>query len=221
MDRFILGIKKEQSQRFDEKGNRVPVTFIQTSPNYLVAVKTSAKDGYDAVTLGFESHKSIQKPVKGLLKKAGIEIGLRHIAEFRFDSNSVKVEEAEGKQVVVFGESKISVGQEVKPAQLFAINDLVMATATSKGKGFQGVVKRHHFKGGSKTHGQSDRQRAPGSIGMTTTPGRVFKGKRMAGRMGNDTVSIKNCSVFEIKDNGIVIKGLVPGPIGGLVRLRK
>ncbi len=221
MDRFIIGIKKEQSQRFDEKGNRIPVTFVQTSPNYLVNIKTAAKDGYDAVVLGFEENKNIPNPVKGLLKKAGITVSLHHIAEFRFDANTLKVEEVEGKKAMMLGEAKVVVGQEIKPAQLFAVNDVVKATATSKGKGFQGVVKRHHFKGGSKTHGQSDRQRAPGSIGMTTTPGRVFRGKRMAGRMGNDTITLPNCSVVEIKDNGIVIKGLVAGPIGGLVRIRK
>lgn len=221
MDRFIIGIKKEQSQRFNEKGNRIPVTFIETSPNYLVNIKTTSKDGYDAIVLGFEENKNIPNPVKGLLKKAGVPINLRHIAEFRFDSNTLKVEEVDGKQAMVLGETKLLVGQEVKPSQIFAVNDVVKATAVSKGKGFQGVVKRHHFKGGSKTHGQSDRQRAPGAIGMTTTPGRVFRGKRMAGRMGNDTITLPNCSVIEIKDNGIVIKGLVPGPVGGLVRLRK
>ena len=96
-----------------------------------------------------------------------------------------------------------------------------MVTATSKGKGFQGVVKRHAFKGGSKTHGQSDRQRAPGSIGMSTTPGRVFKGKRMAGRMGNETITIKGLKVVETNETGLILKGLVPGAIGGLVRVKR
>ncbi len=221
MDRFIIGIKKEQSQRFDEKGNRIPVTFVQTSPNYLVNIKTIDNDGYDAVVLGFQENKHTSKPVKGLLKKAGIMVNLLHIAEFRFDSDTLTIENVDGKKAMVLGPVKVVVGQEVKPTQLFAQNDIVKATAVSKGKGFQGVVKRHHFKGGSKTHGQSDRQRAPGSIGMTTTPGRVFKGKRMAGRMGNDTVTLPHCDVVEVKDDGIVIKGLVPGPIGGLVRIRK
>lgn len=104
---------------------------------------------------------------------------------------------------------------------LFALSDAITVTAVSKGKGFQGVVKRHAFKGGSKTHGQSDRQRAPGSIGMSTTPGRVFRGKRMAGRMGNDTVTIKGLKVVEVTETGLVLQGLVPGANGGLVRVRR
>ena len=114
---------------------------------------------------------------------------------------------------------KISAGHELKPELFFKKGDLVNVTGVSKGKGFQGVVKRHHFKGGSRTHGQSDRERAPGSIGQTTTPGRVYKGKRMAGRMGGDRIKVKNLMIVEVKADGILVKGLVPGARGGLLEI--
>jgi large subunit ribosomal protein L3 len=221
MDRFILGIKKSQSQRFDETGARVAVTTIETAPNYLLDIKLSEKNGYSSLVVGYGEGKNIPKPVQGLLKKAKVEKKLKYIQEFRFDPTVLPVTEKDGKKSITFGEVIVEVGQELKPAQLFALKDSVAVTATSKGKGFQGVVKRHAFKGGSKTHGQSDRQRAPGSIGMSTTPGRVFKGKRMAGRMGNDTVTIKGLSVMETSETGVVLKGLVPGAIGGLVRVKR
>lgn len=221
MDRFILGIKKSQSQRFDETGSRVAVTSIETAPNYLLDIKLSEKNGYSALVIGYGEGKNIPKPVLGLLKKAKVEKKLTHIQEFRFDPSVLPVAEKEGKKSISFGEISVEVGQELKPNQLFALKDSIVVTATSKGKGFQGVVRRHHFKGGPKTHGQSDRLRAPGSIGMSTTPGRVFKGKRMAGRMGNETVTIKGLSVMEITETGLVLKGLVPGAIGGLVRMKR
>jgi large subunit ribosomal protein L3 len=221
MDRFILGIKKSQSQRFDETGSRIAVTSIETAPNYLLDIKLSEKNGYSAIVIGYGEGKNVPKPVQGLLKKAKVEKQLKYIQEFRFDPKVLPVTEVEGKKTITFGEVAVTVGQELKPAQLFALKDSITVTATSKGKGFQGVVRRHHFKGGSKTHGQSDRQRAPGSIGMSTTPGRVFRGKRMAGRMGNDTVTITGLSVIETTDTGITLKGLVPGAIGGLVRIKR
>lgn len=221
MDRFILGIKKSQSQMFDGKGSRVAVTTIETTPNYLLDIKLSEKNGYSAIIVGYGEGKNIPKPVLGLLKKAKVEKKLKNIQEFRFDPAVLAVVEKDGKKSISFGDIVVEVGQELKPNQLFALLDPVTVTATSKGKGFQGVVKRHAFKGGSKTHGQSDRQRAPGSIGMSTTPGRVFKGKRMAGRMGNETVTIKGLSVMEVSETGLVLKGLVPGAIGGLVRIKR
>ncbi len=221
MDRFILGVKKGSSQRFDSTGSRVSVTTIQTTPNYLLDIKLSDKNGYSALVVGYGEGKNIPKPVLGLLKKAKVDKKLTYIQEFRFDPTILPVTEKEGKKSIAFGETTVEVGQELKPNLLFALSDSITVTATSKGKGFQGVVKRHHFKGGSKTHGQSDRQRAPGSIGMSTTPGRVFKGKRMAGRMGNDTVTIKGLSVIEVTETGLVLKGLVPGAVGGLVRIRR
>jgi len=221
MDRFILGIKKSQSQRFDETGARIAVTTIETAPNYLLDIKLSDKAGYSALVIGYGEGKNIPKPVLGLLKKAKVEKKLKYIQEFRFDPKVLPVSEKDGKKVITFGEVEVEIGQELKPTQLFALADSIMVTATSKGKGFQGVVKRHAFKGGSKTHGQSDRQRAPGSIGMSTTPGRVFKGKRMAGRMGNETITIKGLKVVETNETGLILKGLVPGAIGGLVRVKR
>lgn len=221
MDRFILGIKKSQSQMFDENGSRVAVTLIETAPNYLLDIKVSDKDGYSAIVVGYGEGKNIAHPVLGLLKKAKVDKKLKFIQEFRFDPKVLPVTEKDGKKSIAFGDVIVEVGQELKPSQLFALKDDCVATGTSKGKGFQGVVKRHAFKGGSKTHGQSDRQRAPGSIGMSTTPGRVFKGKRMAGRMGNETVSVTGLTVMETTDTGIVLKGLVPGAIGGLIRVKR
>ena len=221
MDRFILGIKKSQSQQFDETGARIAVTSIETAPNYLLDIKLSDKNGYDALVIGYGEGKNIPKPVQGLLKKAKVEKKLKYIQEFRFDPKVLLVSEKEGKKAITFGEVTVEIGQELNPTQLFALKDTIQATATSKGKGFQGVVKRHAFKGGSKTHGQSDRQRAPGSIGMSTTPGRVFKGKRMAGRMGNETISIKGLKVVAATETGLVLRGLVPGAIGGLVRINR
>jgi len=221
MDRFILGIKKSQSQQFDETGARIAVTSIETTPNYLLDIKLSDKQGYSAIVVGYGEGKNIAKPVLGLLKKAKVEKKLKYIQEFRFDPKVLPVSEKDGKKTITFGEVTIEVGQELKPTQLFAVADSIMVTATSKGKGFQGVVKRHAFKGGSKTHGQSDRQRAPGSIGMSTTPGRVFKGKRMAGRMGNETITIKGLKVVTATETGLILKGLVPGAIGGLVRVKR
>ena len=221
MDRFILGIKKSQSQRFDETGSRVAVTIIETAPNYLLDIKQSTKNGYCAIVVGFGKGKNTPKPVLGLLKKAKVESKLKYIQEFRFDPTVLPVTEKDGKKSISFGEVTLEVGQELKPTQLFALKDAIAVTATGKGKGFQGVVKRHAFKGGSKTHGQSDRLRAPGSIGMTTTPGRVFKGKRMAGRMGSETVTVKGLTVMETTETGLVLRGLVPGAVGGLVRIKR
>lgn len=221
MDRFILGIKKGQSQRFDKNGSRLAVTIIETAPNYLLDIKLAEKNGYNAVVVGFKEGKNVQKPVAGLLKKAQVEKQLKHISEFRFDPTVLTVSEVEGKKAIAFGDVVVTVGQELKPSQLFKLDDMVTVTGTSKGKGFQGVVRRHHFKGGSKTHGQSDRQRAPGSIGMSTTPGRVFKGKRMAGRMGNETKTVKNLAVVEANDTNLVVGGLVPGAVGGLIRIKR
>jgi large subunit ribosomal protein L3 len=136
-------------------------------------------------------------------------------------NTGVKLVEEEGKKVMMLGDKKFAVGQELKPADVFAKGETVTVSGTSKGKGFQGVVKRHAFKGGSKTHGQSDRQRAPGAIGMTTTPGRVFKGKRMAGRMGSDRITMSGLQIVDITEEGIRIKGLVPGASGGLLEVRQ
>jgi len=221
MDRFILGIKKGQSQRFDKNGSRLAVTIIETAPNYLLDIKLADKNGYNAIVVGFKEGKNIQKPVQGLLKKAKVKKQLLYISEFRFDPTVLPISEVDGKKAISFGELVVTVGQELKPSQLFQLEDMVTVTGTGKGKGFQGVVRRHHFKGGPKTHGQSDRLRAPGSIGMSTTPGRVFKGKRMAGRMGSETVTVKNLPIVETNETSIIVGGLVPGAIGGLIRVKR
>jgi len=218
MKGFILGEKSEQSQIFDETGERYPVTFIKTTSCYLVSCKWPEQHGYSAVQLGFGRIKNIKKSVKGQLTKAGIKTPLRFLREIRLDS--IKPIDDKGKKGLLIGETKLFIGDEIKPAVLFKNNDSVSVTGTSKGKGFQGVVKRHGFAGGPRTHGQSDRERAPGSIGQTTTPGRVLKGKRMAGRMGGERVTVKGLKIVEVKDDGFLVKGLVPGAKGSLLEIR-
>ncbi len=222
MTGFILGAKTIQSRIFDEKGVMIPVTFIKTSQCYLINIKNPAKAGYFSLRLGFGQTKNIKKPVRGELEKAGIKTPLRFLKEFRLENygEQVKIIEENKKSGVQIGDIKIFIGDEIKPALIFKKGDLVDVSGISKGKGFQGAVTRHHFKGGPHTHGQSHRERAPGSIGMTTTPGRVFKGKRMAGRMGNDRVTVKKLKVVEVKDDGILVKGLVPGHKNGLLEVK-
>lgn len=222
MPAFVLGKKSAQTQQFDKNGERMPTTFIDTSSCHLVDVITPDKRGYFSVKLGFGQTKNIKKPVKGELEKAGIKTPLRFLREFRLDRYKDKISSIEEgkKKGIQIGEVKIFSGDIVNPALFIKTGDLISVSGISKGKGFQGGVKRHHFKGGSHTHGQSHSERAPGSIGMTTTPGRVFKGKRMAGRMGGERVTIKNLEVVEVKENGLLIKGLVPGAKGGLLEIR-
>ena len=221
---FILGEKSEQSQIFDDSGKRIPVTILKTSPCYLLNITMPQSDdqGYSSVTLGFGVAKSINKPTRGKIEKAGVKTPLRFLKEIRFDSiaDSVKSIEEGGKKGIQIGEAKIFIGDELKPTSVFKKGETIDVAGTSKGKGYQGVVKRHHFKGGPKTHGQSDRQRAPGSIGQTTTPGRVYRGKRMAGRMGGERVTVQNLSIVNIDDQGITVKGLVPGYRTGLLEIR-
>ena len=207
MNGFILGEKSEQSQTFDDKNERIPTTYIKTSPCYLIDVKEPSKHGYFSVMLGFGQTKKIKKPDMGKLAKAGVKTPLRFLREFRLDKTK-------------FNDLKLHVGDEIRPTLFFKKGDFIDVSGTSKGKGFQGVVKRHGFAGGPRTHGQSDRERAPGSIGQTTTPGRVLKGKRMAGRMGGERVTIKKLQVVEVKDDGLMVKGLVPGAKGSLLEVR-
>lgn len=198
----ILGRKLGMTQVFAADGNAVPVTVIEAGPCYVTQVRTLGKDGYEAVQLGFGEAKKLNRPEKGHLKS--IPAG-RHLREFDVDD---------------VGE--VEVGQKVD-ASLFAEGEMVDVIGTSKGKGFQGVMKRHHFHGGPKTHGQSDRGRSPGSIGATTTPGRVWKGTRMAGRMGGDRVTVQNLEVVRVDPdrNLILVSGPVPGAREGLLMVRK
>ncbi|MCJ7668040.1 MAG: 50S ribosomal protein L3 [Anaerolineae bacterium] len=198
----ILGEKAGMTQIFDEREEIVSVTLVVAGPCYITQVKTEEKDGYTALQLGFGETKRLNKPQRGHLKKLS---PLRYLRE-------VRVKDVQGYQV----------GKKLD-ASLFSVGDLVDVTGISKGKGFAGVMKRHGFRGGPATHGQSDRARAPGSIGATTTPGRVLKGMRMAGRMGNERVTVQNLRVVLVdpERNLLGVRGSVPGNRGDLVMLRK
>lgn len=194
---------------YDSRGRRVGATVVQVSPNPVTQVKTTeGKDGYDAVQLGYGTKKSVKKPQLGHSKAAGIETPIRWLREVK-----TKQENTE----------ELKPGTAIALNQVFSIGDSVKVTARSKGKGFQGGVRRHGFHGGPKTHGQSDRWRAPGSIGSGTTPGRVYKGKKMAGHMGDNQASVKNLEVVGLDKvkNLLLIKGAVPGSVGGLVMITK
>jgi large subunit ribosomal protein L3 len=204
MIQSILGKKLGQVQGFLENGNRVPMTKILVDGNVISQIKTLDKEGYEAVQLGFGNSKHVTKPLIGHAKKAGLKVTPRIFRES-------KVDKIDG----------IESGAEVNVSEVLEAGDIVDVTGISKGKGYAGVVKRHHFKGGPKTHGQSDRHRAPGSIGQSTTPGRVYKGKRMSGRMGNEQVTIKNLEVIELNDGILLLKGLIPGPISSVVTITR
>src|SRR3989304_7171931 len=172
----LIGRKLGMTQVFREDGAVIPVTAIEVGPCTVVQVKTREKEGYSAVQMGFGEKKRLTSPEKGHLKGLG---SFRHLREFRV-----------GEGVGIEVGQKFDVG-------LFKPGDIVDVTGTSKGKGFAGVVKRHHFAGGPKTHGKTGRHRAPGSIGATTFPGRVLKGKRMAGHMGNRRVTARSLQVVQ------------------------
>lgn len=216
MQGFILGAKSDTVQHFDESGMRVPATTIITQPCYLVDIKTEKKDGYCAVLLGFGETRRMSKPNKGKLDKAGVKTPLRFLREVRVADAAAIIDQDKKKAIKING-TVIAVGDKMTPSALFKKNDRVSVVGISKGKGFAGVVKRHHFRGGPRTHGQSDRERAPGSIGQTTTPGRVYKGKRMAGRMGGDRVTIRGLTVVDTAEDRLIVKGLVPGARKGLL----
>jgi len=198
----IIGRKLGMTQIFKENGKAQAVTAIEAGPCTVIQVKTAAKEGYDAVQLGFGGAKRLKSPQRGHLKELG---QFKYLREFRVDS-------AEAAKA----------GDSVD-VNLFKEGDIVDVTGVSKGKGFAGVVKRHGFAGGPKTHGQSDRHRHPGSIGATTSPGRVFKGTRMAGRMGGNHVTVRHLEVFEADSerNLLLLKGAVPGNRNGLLLIRK
>ncbi len=203
----IIGRKLGMTRIFGERGRVIPVTVIEAGPCYVTQVKSEETDGYNAVQLGFDEtkEKRVTKPVLGHLKKAGVK-PLRVLREFRdFELDD-----------------EVQLGQEIR-VDIFKEGDKVSVTGYTKGRGFAGVVKRHGFGGGPKTHGQSDRWRAPGSIGQSSFPSRVLKGLRMAGRMGNTRVTVKNLEVVKVdpENNLLVIKGAVPGAIKGIVTIRK
>jgi large subunit ribosomal protein L3 len=198
----IIGKKLGMGQIFAEDGKVEALTAIEAGPCVVTQVKTRDKEGYNAAQLGFGESKRLNSPQKGHLKKLG---QFKHLQEFRLaDTGDIKIGD------------KIDVS-------LFKEGDLVNITGVSKGKGFAGVVKRHHFAGGPKTHGQSDRHRAPGSIGSTTSPGRVLKGMRMAGHMGNSRVTVRHLQVYKTdpERNLLLIRGAVPGAKNGLLLIKK
>ncbi|ADJ26398.1 50S ribosomal protein L3 [Dehalogenimonas lykanthroporepellens BL-DC-9] len=198
----IIGKKLGMTQVYSTEGKMEPVTVLQVGPCTVVQVKTPERDGYTAAQLGFGEDKKLTKAEQGHVKEYG---NFRHLREFRLD-------DLDG----------VEVGARVD-ASLFVDGERVDVTGISKGRGFAGTVKRHGFAGGPKTHGQSDRHRAPGSIGATTTPGRVFKGTRMAGHMGNEQVTVSGLKVVktDVEKNLLLVKGAVPGARNGLILIKK
>ena len=200
----ILGNKLGMTQIFTEEGIVVPVTVVEAGPNVVTQVKTVEKDGYNAIQVGFEDakEKSLNKPQKGHLAAANVL--KKHLKEFRVDA----VEE-------------FTVGQEIK-ADLFAAGEKIDVTGTSKGKGFQGPIKRHGQSRGPESHG-SRYHRRPGSMGACSFPGRVFKNKKLAGHMGSVKVTVQNLEVVRVDadKNLILVKGAIPGPKGSMVTIKE
>jgi large subunit ribosomal protein L3 len=198
----ILGKKLGMNQIFDENGIVIPVTIIESGPCYVTQKKTVEKDGYNAIQLGFGEvpNSRLKKPIVGHLKRTNTP-AIRYMREFQVTDPAVYEE-----------------GQKID-VSIFNVGDKVDITGTSKGKGFAGTVKRHAFRGGPKTHGQSDRWRAPGSVGAGTTPGRVWKGMRMPGRMGNDRTTVQNLRIalVDAEKNLLAVRGAIPGSKNGLV----
>jgi large subunit ribosomal protein L3 len=201
----ILGTKLGMTQVFDETGQVVPVTVVQAGPCVVTAVRTPDNDGYSAVQIGYGeiNPRKVTKPVAGLFEKAGVT-PRRYVAEIRTQDAST-----------------YQLGQEIT-ATLFEAGQRIDVTGKSKGKGTAGVMKRHGFRGLSSSHGTQRKHRSPGSIGACATPGRVFKGMRMAGRMGAERITVQSLTVHAVDSdkNLLLIKGAVPGPRGGLVMVR-
>ena len=201
----LLGTKLGMTQTWDENNRVVPVTVVAAATNVITQVRKPETDGYNAIQVGYGEidGRKVTKPEAGHFAKAGVT-PRRHMVEIRTaDAASYEV------------------GQELSP-ELFAAGDPIDVTGTSKGKGFAGVMKRHGFAGVSASHGAHRNHRKPGAIGACATPGRVFKGMRMAGRMGGDAVTTQNVTVHavDVEKGLILLKGAVPGPKGGLVVLR-
>ena len=201
----ILGRKLGMTQIFDEGARAIPVTAIEAGPCRIAQVRTPERDGYSAIQLAFGELKDskLSKPELGHLKKAGAG-GHRHLVELR-----------------VADVSQFQVGQELR-ADVFEQGERADVIGTSKGKGFAGVYKRHNFGGAPASHGTERKHRTPGSVGATTTPSRVLKGRKMPGRMGHDRVTVLNLEVVRAdpERNLLLVKGAVPGPVGGLVVVR-
>ncbi|MBS4535558.1 50S ribosomal protein L3 [Clostridium sp. D2Q-14] len=201
----ILGKKIGMTQIFTEDGNVVPVTVVEAGPMNVVQIKTTEVDGYDAVQIGYDEikEKKVNKPKQGHFNKAQVSFK-KHLTEFKVD-----------------GENEYEVGQELK-ADMFEVGDKVDVSGISKGKGFQGVIKRHGQSRGPETHG-SKYHRRPGSMGGSSDPSRVFKGKKLPGHMGHKKVTIQNLEVVKVDadKNLLLVKGAIPGPKGGLLRIKE
>jgi len=198
----LIGRKIGMTQVFTEGGTVEPVTAIEAGPCIVTQIKTPDGEGYSAVQLGFIEAKSLNSPERGHLGKLGL---YKHLREFRIADTT-----------------DIELGHRID-VSLFQPGDSVDVSGTSKGMGFAGGVKRHHFRGGPKTHGQSDRHRAPGSVGAGTDPGRVLKGQKMAGHMGNERVTVKRLKVIgaDLDRNLLLVRGAVPGARNSLLEIRK
>jgi len=201
----VLMKKSTMQTVFGQDGQAVAATGLFSGNCFFVGIKDKEKDGYDSFLLGFGEKRKSNRAYLGFAKKAGLKILPQKIVE------------------ILPEEEKLEIGQELKLEEIFKEGDLVSVTGISKGKGFAGVVKRWGFHGGPKTHGQSDRQRAPGSSGPTTTPGKVHKGKRRAGRMGSVKITVKNLKVVKVDpENKLLwVTGAVPGIKGNLLVVRK
>jgi len=206
MKKFILGKKVGMTQVFDEEGLTIPVSVIQAGPCTVIQKKTIDNEGYNAVKIGFEDieEKKLNKPLKGQFLKLKLQ-PKKYLREFR--TNEV---------------DSFEIGKEIKVSDMFANGDKVDVSGISKGKGFQGNIKRHGQKGGKDTHG-SMYHRRPGSMGSNTNPARVFKGKKLPGHMGFDKVTVQNLDVVRVdaERNLILVKGAIPGPKGGLVIIKE
>lgn len=201
----LLGYKRGMARIFNDKGLAVPVTVIEAGPCVVTQIKTTERDGYQAVQLGFGAikEKRLTRAERGHLLASG-GAPLRHVREFR-----------------LAGDADVALGDTLD-VSVFAPGDRIQVTATSRGLGMAGTIKRHHFNRQRKTHGQSDRERAPGSVGAGTTPGKTIKGLRMAGRMGGERVTVRNLEVVVADPvrNLLAVRGAVPGFDGGLVVIR-
>ena len=203
----IIGKKLGMTGIYSVEGKYLPVTVIEVGPCFIVQVKTLKKDGYEAVQLGFieeKKDKNVNKPLKGHFKKTGLNKNFKFLKEFKSD----KIDEVE-------------VGQKMS-ADVFKVGDKIVVKGVTKGRGFAGVIKRHGFSGGPASHG-SHSHRIPGAVGACATPSKISKGKKMPGHYGNDLKSILNLKIVDLRleDNLVFVKGAVPGPVNGILELKK
>lgn len=202
----LYATKLNMTQAWDKNGRRLPVSIVSCPSMVITQIKKTDKDGYSAIQIGFGQQKTqrLKKPTIGHLKPLKSKQYPRDLKEIR-----------------VKADSQFNLGDQLTPSQILKAGDRVKVTGKSFGRGFAGVIKRWGFGGGPRSHGQSDRRRAPGSIGQGTDPGRVWKGKKMAGRYGNQQFTIKNLTIIKVQDDQIWIKGTIPGKIGSLIKITK